>query len=187
MDKLNILEEARALVTWFAQPSGYQSADTEIAPKVNRAFAILAELTAEPTLALKAENAQLHIHVKHLEARIARLTTPDEQQDLVRIMRHAAAEIIAGPEDRLMAALAEGMVGVRRIGVVDADGKLVTGLHVLAGEAWSEFTSGERMSLEEAWVKGYRDAMFHCRRFDASRNAALTNTDTVRVAAGEEG
>lgn len=36
-----LIEEARQLVVWYKQPSGYQAADTEIGPKVDRAFELL--------------------------------------------------------------------------------------------------------------------------------------------------
>jgi hypothetical protein len=67
-----------------------------------------------------------------------------------------ADKIVSGPE------VAEYPDAGTLVGVQNPDGKLATGLHALAGDAWDEFMDGTRMTLEAAWGAGYRDTLYRC-------------------------
>ena len=107
---------------------------------------------------LVEENRKLHV-------RIARLTDPDAQIAHVRNARRAAAGVIAALERRIekLEAAAEPAGTVTMVGITSSAGALVSGLHVLASDAWSEFQSGARTCLESAWQDGYRDTPYRCR------------------------
>ena len=184
----NILERAAALVRWHKGPAGYMAGE-DAPQKIAEAFTLLEQLTAEPTLAMKAENCDLHIKVRHLEARIARLTDPDAQIAHVRNARRAAAGVIAALERRIerLEAAAAPAGTIEMIGIVGSNGALVSGLHVLASDAWNEFESGASTCLESAWQDGYRDALYRCQPARASADVPLTPVDAVRVKAAETG
>lgn len=164
----SILERAAALVRWNKEPAGYMAGE-DAPQKIAEAFALLEQLTADPTLAMKAENCQLHIHVRHLEARIARLTDPDAQLGQVRNARHAATGIIARLEERIKAletakeAVTDPACTVALVGIQNAAGALVSGLHVLAGDAWKEVLERGGATLETDWKAGHRDVLYDCR------------------------
>lgn len=72
----SLIEEARQLVIWYKQPSGYQAADTEIGPKVDRAFKLLETFSEVNVLKERAQVAQLHIEIGHLKARLGETVAP---------------------------------------------------------------------------------------------------------------